>query len=161
MPKKKEENVEVSNITKPDVFGLQEFIDKIIDAFNLRESALNSKEAELSKIQGEVILARESNNSKQVELEKRTLEVEKREAEIAVFDGKLKTQQELTEERLKVARDLELITVERKKNEEILGETKLNLEEILKREQALTLREANYKQQLKEEVVSNFIKGAL
>lgn len=141
---------------RTDIFELAERIDR---EFSARESQLLNQLDEL-----QVQKDRLAKEKAEFELTKESFTKEK--AEFAVISEEVNTKFSKIRNDEQLTATLKEQAIERKANEKMLADSKenltlaeLKLAEVGKRELALSLREAHYKEELEKKFVGSFFKG--
>jgi hypothetical protein len=141
---------------KTDVYELVKSIDAELSA---REETCQSNEDALQELQN-------SFAQEKVAFEEEKTAFEKDKAEFAVRASEVEQKFNKIRNDIQLSEDLRAQAIQAKAIEENLKEAKeehglavLTLKEIEKREQAVSLRETNYKEELKKEFASNLFKG--
>jgi hypothetical protein len=130
---------------------LEAEVDALKQKYEEKLSDLADKEAEI----------KERNNkskSKKADLDIREKAVEKRESEVAKGLKKIRSDEDMTETLAEATRKTEAAEKLNKEVSERLDQAKLKESEVMERELAVTEREKNYRQKIRQEFADSILK---
>lgn len=138
----------------------------VADFVQLIDAELNAREAELLKTKEELEAMRDRNAAERLEIEEDRASLEREKADFGVLKSevdqkfaKIRQDEELSEALRSQAAERKSLDKLAAKAEEDRKLSELNLEELQKRELALSEREKNYKEEIKKEFASNIFKA--
>lgn len=141
---------------RTDVFALAKSIDAELSA---RQASLDAREAELQSMEDRIATEHVSLETSQAELAKQKAGFDALQQEVDAKLAKIRSDEQLSKDIREQAITAKAIEAELKEVKEERGLTQLNLEEIAKREAAVSEREKNYKEELKKEFAASIFKG--
>lgn len=144
---------------KPARTDVYELVKSIDGEFSARQETLENKEAELQILQDRIAAERVELETAQAELAKERAGFDALKAEVETKINKIRGDEKLSEDLRAQALTAKAIEKDLKEAREEHGIAQLKLEEVSKRETAVSLREKNYKEELKKEFAASIFKG--
>lgn len=149
----------MSKTNKPQKTDVADFVKSIDEQLNARETELNLlvedvqvQKDQLAKAKADLELANEAFNREKADFEASRTDVD---AKFAKIRSDIKLSDDLSSQAFE-AKELEK---KNKKVTEDLALIEIKLAEVLKRELALSVKEKNYKEEIKKEFASNLFKA--
>lgn len=145
--------------TKPQKQTVADFVQAI-------DNELNAREAELLTLKEELELMRDAVASDRLAVEEDRVALETAKAEFGIMKSevdqkfaKIRTDEKLSQDLREEANERKALEKLAKKAEEDRLLSEINIEELKKREIALSKRESKYKEEVEKQFVSGFFKG--
>ncbi len=149
----------MNKTNKPQKTDVADFVKSIDEQLNARETELNLlvedvqvQKDQLAKAKADLELANEAFNREKADFEASRTDVD---AKFAKIRSDIKLSDDLSSQAFE-AKELEK---KNKKVTEDLALIEIKLAEVLKRELALSVKEKNYKEEIKKEFASNLFKA--
>jgi hypothetical protein len=143
-------------IQKTDVLDLAKSIDAELSA---RSAELDSRAEELQIEKDRLVNERAEFESTREKMLQEKAEFGALQAEVQAKLEKIRSDQKLSEDLQEQALTAKSIEAKLKEAKEEHGVAQLKLEEVAKRELAVSIKEKNYKEELKKEFAANLFKG--
>lgn len=136
---------------------LEDLVSAVYSEIESLKKDLSAKiEAHQKKL--DKVTAKENElDAKKEELVEREKVLSQKEQEIEVRWSKIRREDQVEQMRMEVLRDMEKVKKERKAIDDQVAENNFKLNQIKEKEQALSVREQNYKEELKKEFAYNVI----
>ncbi len=145
--------------TQPQKTTVADFVQSIDSELNAREQALSNREDELNELQNSIA-------SQKLELETSITSFSQEKADFEVNSQEVNAKIAKIRSDVKLSEDLRSQAIERKDIDKKIKEVteklalvEIKLEEVTKRELALSKRESEYKEEIKKEFASNLFKA--
>lgn len=136
---------------------IADFVSKIEDEFTARDQALNDRAKELTEIKDALEVSKSEIETKIKELEARESKIKEDETRIVKFDGDVLTSDQVREGIVKAESLKEEANKTLKLANEKMGDVNVALADLAKREEALSLEKASYKEEIKKEFIDKFL----
>lgn len=144
---------------KPARTDVYELVKTIDGEFTARQQSLDNKEADLHILQDKVANQKAELELIELELAKEKAGFDALKAEVETKITKIRNDQQLSEDLRAQALTAKTVEKELAEAKEERGLAELTLAEVAKREVAVSLREKNYKEELKKEFAANIFKA--
>lgn len=145
--------------TQPQKTVIADFVKSIEDELNARELSLDIREQELDAVRDSIGKQKEDLDMALAAFSQEKAEFEATSQEVNAKFAKIRQDVELSEALKAQAHERKQLDALAKKAEEDRKLSEINLAEIQKREIALSVREKNYKEEIKKEFASNLFKA--
>ncbi len=136
---------------------VQDFIDQLDTQLNRREADLDAKERTISEREEVCNKQEMSFTDRQIEVERAERELEFKKAEVEISVSKVRSDSDLSDALRTQAEDMKLMVAIQKDVTEQKALTDIQLEEIMKREKALSVREETYKEEVENKIAKSFL----
>lgn len=141
---------------KTDVYELVKAIDSELNA---KEAILTNRADELQILQDRIAAEKLELETAQAEFQKEKAGFDVLKAEVEAKLNKIRSDEKLSEDLRAQAITAKAVEEQLKEAKEERGLAVLTLEEVAKREAAVSEREKNYKEELKKEFAASIFKG--
>lgn len=141
---------------KTDVYELVKAIDSELNA---KEAYLTNRADELQILQDRIAAEKLELETAQAEFQKEKANFDVLKAEVDAKINKIRSDEKLSEDLRAQAITAKAVEEQLKEAKEERGLAVLTLEEVAKREAAVSEREKNYKEELKKEFAASIFKG--
>lgn len=136
-----------------------DFVASIDSELNARESGLDNRESELDLLQNSIAKQREELETDIESFSKEKADFEASSEEVLSKLSKIRSDEKLTRDLRDQASYAKILEKKDKDVTEKLALVEIKLEEVAKRELALSQKESNYKEEIKKEFASNLFKA--
>lgn len=144
---------------KPARTDVYELVKSIDGEFSARQESLDNKASELQVLQDRLAAEKSEFESAQAEFIKEKAGFDVLKAEVDAKLTKIRNDQQLSEDLRAQALTAKTIEEQLKEAREESLLAKLTLDEVAKREAAVSEREKNYREELKKEFAASIFKG--
>ncbi len=138
---------------------VSDLVKQIESEFSAREAQLQQKENDLQEKENRLAAEFSAFETTKSELDKEKADFDRLKSEVDAKMAKIRNDQKLSEDlrvQAQQAKDTEKMLKEIKEER---GLTEYNLEQVAKRELAVTEREKNYKEEISKEFANRFLKA--
>lgn len=138
---------------------VSDLVKQIEAEFSAREAQLSQRESELQEKENKLAAEFSTFETKQNELNREKADFDRLKEEVDAKIAKVRNDQKLSEDLRAQAQQTKDIEKMLKEIKEERGLTEYNLEQVAKRELAVTEREKNYKEEISKEFANRFLKA--
>lgn len=138
---------------------VSDLVKQIEAEFSAREAQLSQRESELQEKENKLAAEFSTFETKQNELNREKADFDRLKEEVDAKIAKVRNDQKLSEDLRVQAQQTKDIEKMLKEIKEERGLTEYNLEQVAKRELAVTEREKNYKEEISKEFANRFLKA--